>query len=185
MRTHGTLTQWNDERGFGFILPAQGTATIFVHVSAFPRDGVRPQVGEVLSFEIEAGRDGRQRAMRVSRPGERSRQTRHKPAIASRRARHQRSRLRDALVAVMLVGVVAIIGYTRWRTRPSDPAMPWGHETSAAIAPEPAFACDGRTHCSQMHSCAEATYFLKHCPGTKMDGNHDGVPCEQQWCGSD
>lgn len=44
------------------------------------------------------------------------------------------------------------------------------------------FACDGRTHCSQMRSCAEATYFIRHCPNTKMDGDHDGVPCERQWC---
>lgn len=44
------------------------------------------------------------------------------------------------------------------------------------------FRCDGRTHCSQMTSCTEATYFLKNCPGVKMDGNNDGVPCEQQWC---
>lgn len=44
------------------------------------------------------------------------------------------------------------------------------------------FSCDGRKHCSQMTSCAEATYFTNYCPNTKMDGNHDGVPCEQQWC---
>ncbi|MFM9924857.1 excalibur calcium-binding domain-containing protein [Variovorax sp. H27-G14] len=31
-------------------------------------------------------------------------------------------------------------------------------------------------------SRAEANYFLKNCPGVKMDGNNDGVPCEQQWC---
>ncbi|AVO54358.1 excalibur calcium-binding domain-containing protein [Ectopseudomonas mendocina] len=45
------------------------------------------------------------------------------------------------------------------------------------------YRCDGRTHCSQMTSCAEATYFLRNCPGTKMDGDNDGVPCEGQWCG--
>ena len=44
------------------------------------------------------------------------------------------------------------------------------------------FSCDGRKHCSQMTSCAEATYFSNHCPNTKMDGNHDGIPCEKQWC---
>lgn len=44
------------------------------------------------------------------------------------------------------------------------------------------FQCDGRTHCSQMTSCAEATFFIRNCPGTKMDGNNDGVPCESQWC---
>lgn len=44
------------------------------------------------------------------------------------------------------------------------------------------FECDGRQHCSQMKSCAEATYFIQHCPNTKMDGDRDGVPCERQWC---
>lgn len=48
--------------------------------------------------------------------------------------------------------------------------------------PTQAFVCDGRKHCSQMRSCAEATYFSNNCPGTKMDGNNDGIPCEQQWC---
>ena len=44
------------------------------------------------------------------------------------------------------------------------------------------YRCDGRTHCSHMTSCEEAKFFLKNCPGTKMDGNNDGVPCERQWC---
>ena len=42
--------------------------------------------------------------------------------------------------------------------------------------------CDGRTRCSQMTSCDEATWFLRHCPGVQMDGDGDGVPCERQWC---
>ena len=44
------------------------------------------------------------------------------------------------------------------------------------------FHCDGRTYCSQMSSCAEARYFLEHCPDVRMDGDHDGIPCEHQWC---
>ena len=40
------------------------------------------------------------------------------------------------------------------------------------------FRCDGRQYCSQMTSRAEAEFFVKHCPDTKMDGDHDGVPCE-------
>ncbi|MEO7244345.1 MAG: excalibur calcium-binding domain-containing protein [Rubrivivax sp.] len=42
--------------------------------------------------------------------------------------------------------------------------------------------CDGRKRCTQMRSCEEATWFLQHCPGVEMDGDRDGVPCEQQWC---
>lgn len=56
--------------------------------------------------------------------------------------------------------------------------------TPLATSPQPALTsrCDGRTMCSQMTSCTEAKYFLANCPGVKMDGNHDGVPCEMQWC---
>lgn len=44
------------------------------------------------------------------------------------------------------------------------------------------FNCDRRKYCSQMTSCAEAKYFLANCPGVQMDGDGDGIPCEQQWC---
>lgn len=44
------------------------------------------------------------------------------------------------------------------------------------------YSCDGRQYCSEMSSCEEATFFIQNCPNTKMDGNHDGVPCERQWC---
>jgi Excalibur calcium-binding domain len=52
----------------------------------------------------------------------------------------------------------------------------------AAQAVSTGFSCDGRQYCSQMKSCAEAKYFLANCPGAKMDGDRNGVPCESQWC---
>lgn len=68
---------------------------------------------------------------------------------------------------------------------PSPPPAAVAATTRAAapVAGGVGFRCDGRTHCSQMRSCDEARYFLAHCPGVKMDGNRDGVPCERQWCG--
>lgn len=62
--------------------------------------------------------------------------------------------------------------------RPSHQATPGSSAPIAAFN----YHCDGRTYCSQMTSCEEATWFLKNCPGTKMDGNNDGIPCEKQWC---
>ncbi|WPD21660.1 MAG: excalibur calcium-binding domain-containing protein [Candidatus Electrothrix scaldis] len=44
------------------------------------------------------------------------------------------------------------------------------------------YTCKGKTRCNEMRSCEEAKFYLKHCPGTKMDGDHDGIPCEDQWC---
>jgi hypothetical protein len=65
------------------------------------------------------------------------------------------------------------------------PSASQPHSLEAADTPEqdePSFQCDGRTYCSQMTSCAEAKYFLEHCPNVKMDGDRDGIPCEKQWC---
>jgi hypothetical protein len=71
--------------------------------------------------------------------------------------------------------VVASVEDRSWiKPRDSAPA-------AASAAPAPS-RCDGRTHCSHMRSCEEAKYFIQHCPNTQMDGDHDGVPCEQQWC---
>lgn len=44
------------------------------------------------------------------------------------------------------------------------------------------YTCKGKTYCSQMTSCEEAMFYQHNCPGTKMDGDHDGIPCESQWC---
>ena len=65
MRFEGTLKTWNDDRGFGFIEPAQGGQEIFVHVRAFGPRVRRPQVRQLLSFEIEPGPQGRKRAKNV------------------------------------------------------------------------------------------------------------------------
>ncbi len=46
------------------------------------------------------------------------------------------------------------------------------------ISHTPRFSCDGRRYCSQMTSRAEAKFFNDNCPDTKMDGDHDGIPCE-------
>ena len=54
--------------------------------------------------------------------------------------------------------------------------------TSPSMAVNVGFKCDGRKYCSQMTSCAEATYFLSNCAGVKMDGDGNGIPCEKQWC---
>ncbi|WP_417224225.1 excalibur calcium-binding domain-containing protein [Amphritea sp.] len=52
------------------------------------------------------------------------------------------------------------------------------HGTAAASNITHRFRCDGRQYCSQMHSKAEAVFFINNCPNTKMDGDHDGRPCE-------
>ncbi len=94
------------------------------------------------------------------------------------------------LIVLLILCLVTWGGYRHFNA-PTSPAASAVATTAARsqlastpglpTAPE-GYACDGRTHCSQMRSCAEATFFIRHCPNTKMDGNGDGVPCEKQWC---
>ena len=65
MRFTGILKTWNDERGFGFLEPAQGGQEIFVHIKAFPSGTGRPSVGQVLTFEVQTGSDGKKKASEV------------------------------------------------------------------------------------------------------------------------
>ncbi|MCB1035099.1 MAG: cold shock domain-containing protein, partial [Acidobacteria bacterium] len=58
----GTLKTWNEDRGFGFILPASGGPELFVHIKAFPRNTPPPAVGETVFYEAGYGNDGRARA---------------------------------------------------------------------------------------------------------------------------
>ncbi|MDR3369478.1 excalibur calcium-binding domain-containing protein [Rhodoferax sp.] len=91
------------------------------------------------------------------------------------------------ITAFPAMAVVGWYGYSRYESRVAQIKAVDASPAPAALfepaqsAPS-AFNCDGRKYCSQMTSCAEAKLFLKNCPGMEMDGDNDGVPCEQQWC---
>jgi cold shock CspA family protein len=183
MRTHGKLVKWNDERGFGFV--SDGPRDIFVHISAFPRDGNRPELNELISFEVEIGPNGKQRAIRVTRAHQGTpnppRSAPRPPRSSFRGGRSHGSRGGSFLV--LIVVVVGIFAYSKFQDSVSSGFMGQARvQTSLPVRPSVSYKCDGRTMCSQMTSCAEAEYFLRNCPNTQMDGNNDGEPCEQQWC---
>ena len=174
-RKHGTLKKWNDERGYGFVLPNQGTEELFVHVSAFPKDGERPRVDELISFETETGPDGKLRATRVMRPAKRP--TPHRPT-GKGRSNHSAGAV-GTVLALLAMAAIGVYGYSHFEhTTQAPPSV----QAAMASPAHSTFTCDGRTTCAEMTSCAEARYFIEQCPNTTMDGDNDGNPCEMQWC---
>ena len=107
MRFEGTLSSWNDERGFGRIESSQGGEPIFVHVSAWPRGSGRPQLGQSVSFEVELGPKGK-RAKNVQVI-----QRRREPRQSERAARAQWGTA--TLFAIPAVLVVYLLLAAVWR----------------------------------------------------------------------
>jgi cold shock CspA family protein len=172
MRFTGQIKIWNEEKGFGFITPDGGGQDIFVHISELPRS-ITPMVGQRYGFEVALNPQGKKKAIGVYVEGAESgrasasRRTRATPASKS----SEIGFLGGATLIVVLAGIVFGV-YKHQAARHS--LMP---ESSSS-----AFKCDGRAHCSQMTSCKEAKFFLNYCPGVQMDGDNDGIPCEQQLC---
>lgn len=209
MHQQGVLKQWNTEKGFGFIQPDEGSNTIFIHISAFPKNGISPRVGEKIRYNISAGKGGKNQASAIERldfP------VNFKPAKSNqvRSSRHDKTSSAYAmpsflkLLVLLLVPLLLIIGaYTYYQNHQS--VQPFAESTNPARLNNPfesesvnqtgaqadsraapsqqttTFRCDGRQHCSQMSSRDEALFFINNCPETKMDGDHDGDPCEKQF----
>ncbi|WP_457668609.1 excalibur calcium-binding domain-containing protein [Thiolapillus sp.] len=98
------------------------------------------------------------------------------------------------IVFIAIISIAVIAGYNRYQSNKMMSELQQEMDSAVAIPTTTplhrsinkndrlAYSCDGRVYCSEMNSCEEATFFLNNCPHTKMDGDHDGIPCERQWC---
>ncbi len=81
-------------------------------------------------------------------------------------------------------GAVAPWLYRRGERRPTAPdqgaAAELLYSVSAALRRvTDGFSCRRKTYCSQMNSCGEAHFYLRHCGVSRLDGDNDGKPCER------
>jgi uncharacterized membrane protein YsdA (DUF1294 family)/cold shock CspA family protein len=65
----GKITNWNDNRGFGFIAPNNGGDRVFVHIKAFSEANLRPVDGDVVVYSITKDGQGRMQAVNAKFSG--------------------------------------------------------------------------------------------------------------------
>lgn len=55
-----------------------------------------------------------------------------------------------------------------------------GNDAALVVAKKSSsgFTCSGKTTCREMTTCAEAEFYLRTCGVTRLDRDHDGIPCE-------
>ncbi|MBF9043055.1 cold shock domain-containing protein [Rhodobacterales bacterium HKCCE4037] len=64
---NGTVKWFNTTKGFGFIAPETGGKDVFVHISAVERSGLTGLAdNQKVTYDLEAGRDGRESAVNLS-----------------------------------------------------------------------------------------------------------------------
>ncbi|WP_284448449.1 DUF1294 domain-containing protein [Pseudoxanthomonas mexicana] len=102
MERLGKVSEWNDDRGFGFIAALDGEpARVFFHVRDYRLDGRRPEVGELVKFSAQRQADGKWRAQAVRRTVPASRSA--KPVAPARAAARR--------PGSALTGAVATLAY--------------------------------------------------------------------------
>ena len=187
MAMQGKVIKWNDERGFGFIQQNGQTAELFTHISDVSPRGVRPAVGDIVTFDVkDTGAKGL-KAVSVKFVGDKGfERARKKPATF--KAREERP---SYVGRFLILGVVLLAGVFAYQKHFASSGTASLKQTLGAELPiqsksstnSQQFTCQNKSKCSEMSSCEEATFYLNHCPGTIMDGDGDGLPCEEQWCG--
>jgi cold shock CspA family protein len=192
IRSKGTLSKWIDDKGFGFLTPENGKKEIFVHISAFDRNiPRRPIVGDTIFYYVKIDEKGKSKAydavIEGAAPIVKKAPSPPKKYYKEHQAKNNSSRF-FILCIVVLVGAGGTI-FNHFKSGNTQGVSVSTQQSNTSAGTQQSntlnssrYTCAGKTRCTQMTSCEEATFYIQNCPRTKMDGDGDGVPCESQWC---
>jgi len=186
----GKLIRWVDAKGFGFIKPENGKGDIFIHITALKGMGRKPVIGDIIHYEIGTDTNGKTRAVNAKIEGvsqsltleplihkrKTSTPVRTKPRAYRRTAKPKNGF--NLLPAVIVIGIAIFI---YGKVSKDDPVTANVKPQVQPVRPIERFKFQGKVWCTEMGSYEEAVFYLRNCPGTKMDGDGDGIPCERQF----
>ena len=192
----GLLKSWKTDKGFGFIKSDTLEHDTFIHISALKHMSRKPKVGDTICFEVATQPDGKTKAINCRIEG-----------VAELKAPYQKHKQQPYRIAksnfassflgkvasIALIAALCFYAINKYNTHSSSQASVITNADLATfdgqypklaipkiVIPKSRqnFTCDGRQYCTEMRSREEAVFFINNCPNTKMDGDGDGKPCE-------
>ena len=102
MRSKGKITRWYDDKGYGFIKPADSGKQVFVHIRAFANRNRRPAINQEVTYALSSDKQGRPCAVKATLAGDR--------LPASRKSSTDSVLVIAAVFFLGVVGVAALAG---------------------------------------------------------------------------
>jgi len=210
MRIKGKVVKWFDDKGYGFVSTSDIDEKIFAHIRAFPKSAERPKISEEVTYDLIKDAKNRMQAsniLYVNRPGKeltlldeitklKRLKSKAPYTVRLRYKTKKTNSFRYFWVIILIVLSVMIWGKYHHilnnfslmpdhtvRIQKNLPELKQDLMKPTNNYETNQFQCRGKTHCSEMTSCEEAKFYLQNCSGTISDGDGDGIPCEDQWCG--
>jgi len=176
----GKITQWKDDKGFGFIVSEDSGEKLFFHISAVKTQGRRPQVEDVVLYESMRDSQGRLKAKAVVIEG-----VAPAPRAYSKKRIHTEPPKKDALDYVsiaFLIGSLTGAVYSFIQTGSIEKAIPFVVIGVVAIVllsrqkkpKEKSFTC---ARCSKVSSYEKRTIKAWNSGLLKLYCND----CHRQW----
>lgn len=127
----GSICQWNDKKGYGFINPDDGSDKLFFHISSVKTGARRPKVGDNVLFE--ATRDSQQRLNANDVVIEDIANASHSsPKESSTPNEPLKKNALDYISILVLVGVITVAGLEFYRSNTLETI--WHYSLPAFIA---------------------------------------------------
>jgi hypothetical protein len=151
--------------------------------------GRKPVIGDIIHYEIMTDTNNKVCAINAKiegvkevltldpikhkRKSEKSYCT--KPRTPRRR---EKSKNRFKLLPAIMIGIAVFI-YSK--VSEEIPIITHAPQKIKPVRHVEKFQCQVKVWCTEMGSYEEAVFYLHNCPNTKIDGDGDGIPCEQQF----
>ncbi len=117
----GQLVRWKDDRGFGFIQPADGSKEVFLHISELKDASRRPEVGDTVYYYIAPDKGGKVRASNAFIQDTSKNAVSKAPSDSNKPVYKTRSLSRFTIFKTMLVSSVPLLGAVHFALTTSNP----------------------------------------------------------------